>query len=89
MPKDLQEVFSECMIILQRQFIIFGSDEPTFTDIQIEMVKLLVMGGVKAQDFAYAIANNVIVYQDDEWRDVLFGALERRADINFEILEGQ
>jgi hypothetical protein len=89
MPRDLQEVFSDCMAILQRQFIVFGSDEPTFSDIQIEMVKLLVIGGVKPQDFAYAIENNVIVYQDDEWRDVLYGALARRADINFEILENE
>jgi hypothetical protein len=53
------------------------------------MVKLLVIGGVKPQDFAHAIENNVIVYQDEEWRDVLYAALARRADINFEILENE
>ena len=89
MPKELCEIFDECLTILQRQFIIFGSDKPTFTNVQIETVKILVLGGVKPQDFTYAIENNVIIYQDDEWRDVIFGAAQRRADINFEISEAE
>ena len=87
MPKDLYETFDECFILLQREFIIAGSDEPPLTRLQIEIVLILVNGGVNARDIAFAIAENQPqeVFDNDHFDNIMWDALKRRADINGEI----
>jgi hypothetical protein len=91
MPQSFEESLDECLTVLQREFIIFGSDKPTFTEMQEQAVSILVRGGVTARDFAFAIESNDMeyVFDDDQWRDILCDALMRRADITREIGEAQ
>lgn len=91
MAKTFEETFDECMVVLKREFIIFGGDAFAFTDFQLQSVAILVRGGVTARDFDYAISSSHMEYIDDgeQWRDVLMDAVFRRADINSEIAEAQ
>lgn len=91
MPKSFEESLDECLTVLAREFLIYGSDKPVFTELQEQAVAILVHGGVTARDFAYAIESNDMEYVFDEyqWRDILSDALMRRADIKREIAEGE
>ena len=91
MPKSFEESLDECLTVLARGFVIYGSDKPVFTELQEQAVAILVHGGVTARDFAYAIESNDMeyVFDEDQWRDILSDALMRRADIKREIAEGE
>lgn len=91
MPKEFEELFDETLRILWRQFIIYGSEEPALDKWQVESVRILIMGGVKPQDFAYAVGQmqSPTFDLDREWDFVCAEALRRRADINFEIAEAE
>lgn len=89
MAKTFEETFDECLTVLKREFIIHGHDGPTFTDSELQAVRILVRGGVMARDFSYAIKMNGQDIFNDSWNLVLQDALLRRADINSEIAEAQ
>lgn len=91
MSKTFEETFDECVNVLRREFIIFGAEAFTFTNIQLQTIAILVRGGVTARDFGHAISSNLMEYVDDDeqWRDVFMDAILRRADINLEIVEAQ
>jgi hypothetical protein len=91
MPKSFEESLDECLTVLRREFIIFGSDEPTFTKLQVQSVAILVRGGVTARDFAFAIESDDLEFLSDKdrWDNIIFEALIRRSDINCEIAEAQ
>ena len=91
MPQSFEESLDECLTVLQREFIIFGSDEPTFTKLQVQNVAILVRGGVTARDFAFAIESDDLEFLSDKdrWDNIIFEALMRRADIEREIGEAK
>lgn len=91
MPRDFEELFDESLKILWRQFVVYGSDEPALDKWQIESVRLMILGGVKPQDFAYAVGmlESPLLDLDYEWDFICATALKRRADINFEIAEAE
>lgn len=91
MPRDYEEMFEESMQLLWRQMIVFGSDEPAMDKWQIESVRMMILGGVRPQDFAYAVElmQNPTIFFEYEWDFICAQALKRRADINFEIAEAE
>ena len=89
MPMSFDELVAECKRTLQREFFIFGTDEPTFDARLTEAIEILVRGGLKPLDFEYElqISDPQEVSDDEHFGNIMWIALKRRADINFEIAE--
>jgi hypothetical protein len=91
MPRDIQEMLDESIILVGRQLIVHGSDKPALDKWQVESLQILLIGGVRPQDFTYAIGllDNPGASYEYEWDFICAEALKRRADINFEIAEAE
>lgn len=91
MPRDIEEMLEESIKIVGRQLIIYGSEKPALDKWQVESLHILLLGGVRPQDFSYAVGliQSGVIELEYEWDFICAEALKRRADINFEIAEAE